>query len=366
TDPWSLHDLGAGEEVNTANVNSMITALEGLKIVGVRPKPPGLSADLKGETEGGARVDTMAILDLQEKGYFIDAEGALVSNEGEVRVGTGDGVLYVLRFGEVFTGTDVEIEVGNEEGKSDTSEDAEADESGSEDADSEESESSEEGGESSKQSRYLFITTQFHDAYIEPPGEKPIAPEKPASAEESEPESDEAESDADSDEDSEKSETEETTEEDTEYQQALADYETKLKQWESEQKEYEEKLEAGRKKVQELNVRFADWYYVISSKTFDDIRVDRTELIKEKEPEKGEETSNAAPDLAPASSEPAPPETVPEETPGDEPMNEGTPPDELPEIDEEKLPDGEAVEPKPATESEATPAADDSSAGSTE
>ncbi len=204
TAPWELEGLGENEKVKTSEVNSIINGLEDLKIVGVRPKPPGLSADLKGE--GGTKLDTIAFLDLQRKGYFVDAQGSLVSNEGEVRVGTADGALYVLRFGEVFTGSDVEIEVGKAADE-ETGKDADEPDSGTgqaDNADSADDKTAEEDGKSDdqsdepkKQSRYLFITAQFDGSLIPPPGEKPVAPEAPDEGAKSKP--DEASDDKASD-----------------------------------------------------------------------------------------------------------------------------------------------------------------------
>ncbi len=322
TDPWTLDGLGEGQEVNTTNVNSVINALEELKIVGVRPKPPGLSADLKGEREGGARVDTMAILDLEEKGYFIDREGALVSNEGEVRVGTEAGVLYVLRFGEVFTGTDVDIEVGDGSGTTDATKSEDDPNASTDGGESEDAEG--EDDVSRNQSRYLFITTQFHDALVEPPGEKPVEPTKPAADESTE------ESEADAEVEGDDTPEESPTDADAEYQQALADYQTQLKQWEQQEAAYQTKLEEGRAKVQELNARFADWYYVISAKAFDEIRVDRETLIKVEEPS---DESADGPALDSSS-----PQSPPADQPTDEPMSDSTEPEDLPSIDEETLP----------------------------
>src|SRR5690606_3717593 len=109
-DPWTLEGIDEqAQQVKTSSVNQMINALVDLKIVGVRRKPVGLSANLRGEGDG---IDTRAVLDLEQKGFFIDSRGALVSNEGDFQLATADGARYVLRFGEVFTGSDVEIEVG--------------------------------------------------------------------------------------------------------------------------------------------------------------------------------------------------------------------------------------------------------------
>ncbi len=46
-----------------------------------------------------------------------------------------------------------------------------------------------------------------------------------------------------------------------------------------------EKMEAARKRVQELNARFADWYYVVSDEVYKKLKVSRDELIGPATPE---------------------------------------------------------------------------------
>lgn len=339
TASWELNDLAADQKLKTSEVSSIISGLEDLQIVGVRPKPPGLSADLKGE--GSAQLDTFGIIDLQSKGFFI-ADGSLVSNEGEVRVGTSEGALYVLRFGEVFTGSDVEIEVGQDSADENGADDAADSEDGaSESAEAEDADGPDSAGASNKQSRYLFVTAQFDGSLIDGPGEKPVKPEKPeSSAEEDSAEGDDQpEEKAEGDEGQETSDGEQAESEPSEdpadgnsedeaYQQAIAQYESELKQWEADQKAYEEKLEQGRKRVAELNARFADWYYVISAESFDDIRVARSELIEPADPpEDSTEPESAQPAEAPSlpgsdstnSDEASPRQPT---TPADEPATE--------------------------------------------
>jgi len=48
------------------------------------------------------------------------------------------------------------------------------------------------------------------------------------------------------------------------------------------QDDYDKKVESGKKRVDELNARFADWYYVISDKTYDKIHISREQLIQKK------------------------------------------------------------------------------------
>lgn len=49
------------------------------------------------------------------------------------------------------------------------------------------------------------------------------------------------------------------------------------------QDEYGEKLAAGKKHAEELNARFADWYYIISDDVYRKIRLGHDEIIKKKE-----------------------------------------------------------------------------------
>ena len=49
------------------------------------------------------------------------------------------------------------------------------------------------------------------------------------------------------------------------------------------QDEYDEEIQKGKDKVQELNDRFADWYYIISDETYQKIHLSRQDIVKKKE-----------------------------------------------------------------------------------
>ena len=125
-DAWKL---ASGEKINTGRVQSLLSSLTRLRIVGVRPKPPNMTADLK--TTGSFQMSMESMVSLRQKGFFITPDGRLLSNEGEVLAETNDGVVYTLRFGEILTG----------QGESKETKDAK-------------STAKAEGGES----RYLFVT----------------------------------------------------------------------------------------------------------------------------------------------------------------------------------------------------------------
>jgi hypothetical protein len=89
------------EKVNLVAVHAMAAALDGLKIVDVRPKPPGLAAGLRHEE---LQLTLETALSLQKAGYFFTPQGRVFSSEGDMTVETNNGLLYQLRFGEVAAG----------------------------------------------------------------------------------------------------------------------------------------------------------------------------------------------------------------------------------------------------------------------
>lgn len=350
--PWQLDKLDESkEELDASSINALLQALDDLSIVGVRNKPAGISADLKAEDGEGISMTRFDMLDLREKGFFMDPRqgGGILSNEGEILVGTEDGVLYTLRFGEEFSGTDVDIEVGSKAKQDQAEKSEKAD-------DKPESPEEGEDSESLLKSRYLFVTAHFDESLL---GEKPVPPvkpEPPAKSEapaETKPEAaDDAEEKA---EESKKSPDAEEAKSNAEiaYQAALSKYEEDLEVYEIQIKKYEESVKQGKERVNELNRRFADWYYVISAEVFDRMKLNRVDIVKEKE-------SPAAPEPnAPTS--PAEPVKPAQEMKADSPQKPETPEPEKKESQpeskdkEEPKPEEKAAEKKPAEESPSSP-----------
>jgi hypothetical protein len=159
------------------------------------------------------------MMSLQGKGYYFTRDGRLVSNEGELQVQTTDGITYTLRFGEIVYGSGLTVSAG--------------------------------GGSDDRmgpgENRYLFITTQF-DPSMFPEPEVPqntFFLNRPDSV---------------------------WTDDDKLNRER---YEAHAK-WQTKQEE--------RQKISDdLNARFANWYYVISAESFDKLRKTRTDLVKAKE-----------------------------------------------------------------------------------
>ncbi len=100
---WTANRMRSGEQVDGAKMEDLLKALDELTIVGVRPKPAGLSRSLEDNDEGMS-ITRGELASLQEKGYYFTRDSQLVSNEGEAQVRTKDGVVYTLRFGEIVYG----------------------------------------------------------------------------------------------------------------------------------------------------------------------------------------------------------------------------------------------------------------------
>ncbi len=219
-DKWSANKMSSREEVDMTKMNQLLREVDDLKIVGVRTKPAGLSDGLR-RTEGDVPITQANILSLQSKGYYFTRDGSLLSNDGELEVRISNGVTYTLRFGEVLFGSGDDVTAGGE------------------------SEGAEERGPG--ESRYLFIIATFdQDLVPEPP--------KPSN---------------------------------TRFEQKSEDEWTDADRTNKERKEkhdaWQTSVEEGKNRAEELNARFADWYYVISSDAFDKIHISREDLVKKKE-----------------------------------------------------------------------------------
>jgi len=132
----------AKEETNEERANEVGTTLGDIKIVGVRPKPEGLTARL--ERANGFEAQILG-QQLRAKGYFMGRGGKMFSNEGDLLFETKSGVRYTLRFGAYVAGEGDEVTAGL--GSDKPSEDAAKD----------------------SNSRYLMVTVEFVEGLIAKP-----------------------------------------------------------------------------------------------------------------------------------------------------------------------------------------------------
>lgn len=154
---WQLADLEAGKETDATKVQAALGALSDLKIVGVRAKPPGLTAQL--ETAQGIELQILAD-HLQRRGFFFSRD-KLHSNEGDLIASAGDGLVYTLKFGEIVFGRGSALTSGEDKTAKPA---AEAGEPGEE--------TKEEGSH-----RYLMITAHFDETLLTAPEGVPLTTE---------------------------------------------------------------------------------------------------------------------------------------------------------------------------------------------
>jgi hypothetical protein len=266
---WERIKMAADEELNATKLDELKTALDDLKIVNVSRKPAGLSADLKVAKDFISSQETVD--SLEEKGFYAVPVGEngpieLFSNEGEIRVVMKSGVVYVLRFGQITGDSSTAKDTKKKDKAKDGKKDKDKKPTGL--------------------NRYLFVVAEFDpDAIPKPQMEQYVEPAKAK-----EPEKKPGEKKADE----KKPEPKKQTEADKKAEQAeraRIEKENKRKQ-----EEYNQQIVDCKKKAAELNLRFADWYYVISDEVYRKIHLSRSEIVvkkPKKEPAKGAEGADA-------------------------------------------------------------------------
>jgi Domain of unknown function (DUF4340) len=243
--PWTIEGIPPSKEPNTETLLSLATALGDVKIAGIRPKPQGLTQDLK-QASGDVKLEDLtsqaAWRSMVSRGFYVLKDG-FHSNKGTVTVKTDEGVVYTLRYGEVVIAAGDELSAGIEPSK-----EAKDLAKATEKATNKPTEGTSEG-------RFLFVTASFDPSLIPPPkpstnpddkfpddpfayneGEKPIVPESQAAREKAE----------------------------------------KLKA------ERDKLIAENQKKVKELSDRFAAWYYVTPGDSYRTIVQDGDKLVRDK------------------------------------------------------------------------------------
>ena len=352
-DPWTLQGLDTKkDELKTDVVNTIVNNLDGLRLVGVRPKPPGVNADLSINKKlvDSRELEFALRANMADHGFYLagDRKGNMkvVSKEGEFDAGTNEGLRYTLRFGQIFTGTEFDIETGLSK-PGDKAKDAKKDgdkKAETADAKAADAKAADKSKEATKKGRYLMVYASFDPKLVGEPPQKPSEPKKPNGLvlDGAAPANGKAKSEPPKAKPGDKQSSIKSLSDDTmlalatadpktdsksdaksaagnkpktpsapmkktaekakpaptskpagppaakpdpkaEYEKALADYKKKNEEYENNKSEYERKLKNGEKKVKELNDRFGPWYYVISAESFEKLRLTHAELVKPKD-----------------------------------------------------------------------------------
>jgi hypothetical protein len=285
---WSFPggNLKDNEELDKEILDTLKDALDDLEIIDVERKPEMLVKNLEEGREFFSNLrdanNQAVVQSLQQKGFYTiaakDSSGQtvpkVVSNKGEVLVGMESGVEYILRFGDIYRGT-------------------------------------EEDENSSGDSRYIYAFARVNESLLSPlelepmptkhgdngpegkkgpiakPGSPPnfTPPTAPPSITPPPPPAEAKEK---------KVKVIKNTSDDNASSQQHADHAKKKADKEAEiariktsnarkQKEYDDTVTKALQRAKEINQNLAGWYYVISNDVFKKIRLERNSFVKSKD-----------------------------------------------------------------------------------
>jgi hypothetical protein len=312
---WKLSGapLSDKEELNKDRLDEMRDSFDDLKIIDVEKKPGILINNLKQGNEFFSdlqdpknQVVMQAVMGaLQQKGFYTVAVmnpagqkvPKVVSNKGEILVGMKDGVEYVLRFGETYRGPeDDENSTGDSRfiyafarvnprlldppslepvpaplsAPVQNAPAPDGNQSVSGDSNSTQGEKGDDGKKGDESAPPAIAPPGPPPNFIPPtapPGAPPPLPQPTVSsaveANGTSPVDDFAKKKADRD---------------AEIARIQASNAAK-------QREFQDKMNKAQKRVNELNEKLADWYYVISNEVYEKIRLERKDFVKIKEEE---------------------------------------------------------------------------------
>jgi hypothetical protein len=280
--------LADDEELNAKKLDDLKTSLDDLKIVDVVKKPAGLSADLK--AGGDFLSNSDAREDLLSRGFAAvpDRNGGegqeIISDDGEVLCTLLNGVEYVLRFGDLKM-------ANGDEGKQSAKDEA---------ADKAKAKSNDKNVQ-----RYLFAMAHFNENAVKKPelAELPALPagvDERAAAESdkdaksdtdtsAKPDAKDAEKSGGKDADSASADATKgdakpaADEKSDEVKKVIAERKRIEAENQHQLDEYQAKLEKGRQTVKDLNLRFGDWYFVVSNDVFKKVRLGLDDVVKKKD-----------------------------------------------------------------------------------
>ena len=285
---WSFPggNLKDNEELDKEILDALKDALDDLEIIDVERKPEILVNNLKQGKEFFSNLrdanNQAVVQSLQQKGFYTiaakDASGQtvpkVVSNKGEVLVGMESGVEYVLRFGDIYRG-------------------------------------SEEDENSSGDSRYIYAFARVNQSLLTPPNLAPLPSSSPQGVKGPEgekgpiakpgsppdftpptappkvtPPPPPAQPKAANNK-AVKVEKKTATDQAAEKAKKDAEKEAEIAQVQASnarnQAEYDGKINKARQRAKEINENLAGWYYVISNDVYEKIRLERNSFVKNKD-----------------------------------------------------------------------------------
>jgi FKBP-type peptidyl-prolyl cis-trans isomerase len=274
---WTLKDLReAEEELKPDPLNALTSALDDLKIVGIRPKPAQFIGALGKTFTPTPSADNIKsqLINLASGFYFAPDKGYALGNQGQISVETKDGLVYDFYFGNMAHGSGLALTAGGkDEVKKSTGKEKKDAAADDDEADKDDAEDENENATAKGENRYVMVTVKFNSALLPPEPTAPAEPPKKTA--------DAATDKAAENKDEEKSEVEKKKEEEEKREREA--YESAKAEYERQHKEWVEKKKTGEDLAKELSARFRNWYYVVANDAFNKIRLHRADLVKIKE-----------------------------------------------------------------------------------
>lgn len=335
--PWELVAGNAkldptSEQLNQTALNGISQAVESLRIRGVRPKFTYLgeqliTPDLKLNTSASLVSDrnrfgqALAMLqtELSSRGFNLipkdraSQELALVAENGELELGTNDGLRYFLYFGRVVEGDEKTVEIGelgSEIGEPEPAQPANSDPAAAAPAepaqpDAAAADSAAAATESApaaaadatvadaaekEENRYVMIRVAHDESLLGPRPVEPVAPTAPPKPDgyvpaPAAPEVKAGEAAPEPPADTRDPRFIEYDVQQAEFEQAQMHHEMEEIRHKTALEQWEQKRAAAAKRVAELNDRFGAWYYVVSGKNLKELRLGRAELVSPLDPQ---------------------------------------------------------------------------------
>lgn len=237
---WTLTStpaMASGDgPVDAGRVDETLSALTGIRLVGVRAKPANLAKILSNPSTAD-RLSITDQLSLQTRGFFLSPTGQLLATDGQVQARTDDGLIYTIWIGApVPEGEDAASggEVSASRAEKTTALNLPA---------------------PAGVARYMMIMAGFDQAGLAEPA-KPtalVAADQAAAENPANPVPPELAAQR------------------SEFQSTVDDWKARTK--------------SAQERAEQLGRRFADWYYVIESENLGKLRPTREELIQPPAPE---------------------------------------------------------------------------------
>lgn len=344
---WTLAGLDdAAEELDSSPVGSIATNLDNLKIVDVLKKPEGLDDNLRINPAIKQLLQAQMQAQGYFIGGDKDGNERLYANEGELIAGTQNGVEYTLYFGEIArdSSKDIEVDLNKEEAEEAATEESTDTEDGprryllvkvnfNEALLGEKpiapvepqkpdilNEAADDAAAPAAEPAKPESATEEEPEEKTPEDDGSCSPDEEAADEASEAAADESSTDENSEESKAAAPSEQPAEDgdkqadskpeaaspadapesaeekkeeqppvdpkkvaQEEYDKALQEYQANKSRFDSDLKSFEDKVKQGQEKAEELSTRFAGWYYVISSDSFEKFRITRNDVVSKKE-----------------------------------------------------------------------------------